>query len=119
MQDRDIVKHAWLEAGLYDSPDSGLQNFLQHFERSLYGCWPNLWPLVRERYAEYKEQLLTPVWDTGEKTLRLGVILALHPDRPDELELFLRLAQRPDLSEKPWESEALMRVARRRRLVIA
>ncbi len=117
MQDRDIVKQAWLEAGLYDSPDPALQDFLQHFERSLHGCWPDLWPLVRERYTQYKEQLLTPIWDTGEKMLRLGIILALAPDRADELELFQRLARRPDPSDKPWESEALMRIARRRRLV--
>jgi hypothetical protein len=119
MQDRDIVKHAWLEAGLYDSPDPRLQSFLRHFERSLDGCWPDLWPLIRERYAEHKERLLTPLWDTGEKTLRLGVILALSPDRADELVLFERLVRRPDLSEKPWESEALLRVACRRRLITA
>jgi hypothetical protein len=118
MQDRNryMVKQARLEAGLYSSNDHRLQSFLQHFERTTYGCWPDLWPLVRERYEEYKEQLLTPIWDTGEKMLRLGVILALSPDRCDELDIFRRMAQRPNLSGNPWELEALMRVARRRGL---
>jgi hypothetical protein len=115
-QNRQRVKQAWLQAGLYGLSDSKLQSFLQHFERTLHGCWPDLWPLVRESYAEYKEQLLTPIWDTGEKMLRLGVILALAPDHTDEVQLFRRLAQRPNMSGNPWELDALMRVARRRGL---
>src|SRR5437588_13075947 len=115
-QNRPIVQRAWLEAGLYGSNDPKLQSFLQHFERTLHACWPDLWPLVRESYAEYKEQLLTPIWDTGEKMLRLGVILALAPDHSDEVQLFQRLAQRRDVGDKPWELDALMRVARRRGL---
>ncbi len=118
-QNRPIVQRAWVEAGLYDSNDPKLQGFLQHFERTLHACWPDLWPLVRESYSEYKEQLLTPIWDTGQKMLRLGVILALASDRSDELEIFRRLAQRPNMSGNPWELEALMRVARRRGRVSA
>jgi hypothetical protein len=112
-QNRYIVKQAWLEAGLYDSNDPKLQSFLQHFERTIHGCWPDLWPLVRESYAEYKQQLLTPIWDTGEKMLRLGVILALAPDHSDEVQIFQRIAQRPDTRGKDWEMRALMRVAQR------
>jgi hypothetical protein len=113
-QNRSIVKQAWLEAGLYDSKDARLQSFLQHFEQTIHGCWPDLWPMVRESYPEHKEQLLTPIWDTGEKMLRLNVIRALSPDHSDEVEIFGRIAQRPDVQSNPWELEALMRVARRR-----
>lgn len=117
-QNRYIVKQAWSRAGLYDSKDPKLQRFLQHFERTIHGCWPDLWPLVQESYAEYKEQLLTPIWDTGEKLLRLNVIRVLAPDRDDEVEIFRRIARRPNLNGNPWELEALMRVAQRRRLAI-
>src|SRR6202043_1118154 len=99
MQDesRRIVKQAWLEAGLYDSKDPQLQSFLQYFERTIHSCWPDLWPMIRASYAEYKEQLLAPLWDTGEKMLRLNVIRALAPDHSDEVEIFQRIARRPDV----------------------
>ncbi|GHO83205.1 hypothetical protein [Dictyobacter formicarum] len=118
MQDesRQMVRQAWLEAGLYNLNDPRLQSFLQHFEHTIHGCWPDLCPLVRERYAEYKEQLLTPIWDTGQKMLRLSVIQSLAPDHNDELEIFQRIIQRPDVNGNPWELEALMRVAHRRGL---
>ncbi len=115
-QNRYIVKQAWLEAGLYDSKDPKLQSFLQYFERTIHACWPDLWPMIRESYSEHKEQLLTPIWDTGEKMLRLNVIRALAPDRSDEVGIFRRIAQRPNVRGNPWELEALMRVARRRGL---
>lgn len=114
MQDRDLVKQAWSETGLYVSDDPQLVGFLQHFEKATLGCWPDLVPEVREHYSEYKEQLLIPIWDTGDKLLRLNVIRALSPDRSDELEIFRRIARRPNTRGRDWELQALMRVARRR-----
>lgn len=114
MQVRELVKQAWFEEDLYVSDDPQLGAFLRHFEKATLGCWPDLVPGVREHYPEYKEQLLVPIWDTGEKILRLNVIRALSPDRSDEVEIFRRIAQRPNVQGNPWELEALMRVARRR-----
>lgn len=114
MQDRDLVKQAWSETGLYVSDDPKLSAFLQHFEKAMFGCWPDLVPEVREHYSEYKEQLLIPIWDTGDKLLRLNVIRALAPDRDDEVQIFQRIARRPNRRGRDWELQALMRVAKRR-----
>lgn len=116
-QNRVIAKQAWSQAGLYNVNDPKLQSFLQHFEQAEPGCWPDLGPLVRAHYLEYLEQLLTPIWDTGEKSLRLNMIQFLTSQNGNEVELFQRLAQRPDTQSPPWEHEGLMRVARRRGLI--
>jgi len=71
------------------------------------GCWSDLVQEVREHYPEYKEQLLVPIWDTGDKLLRLNVIRSLASDRDDEAKIFQRVVQRPNTqgmtgSYKPW-----------------
>ncbi len=114
MQDRDLVKQAWCEAGLYVSDDPQLGAFLRHFEKATLGCWPDLVLEVREHYPQYKERLLVPIWDTGEKILHLNVIRALAPDRDDEVKIFQHVIRRPNTRGKDWELQALMRVAQRR-----
>jgi len=78
------------------------------------GCWSDLVQEVREHYPEYKEQLLVPIWDTGDKLLRLNVIRSLASDRDDEAKIFQRVVQRPNTQGNDWELQALVRVAQRR-----
>jgi hypothetical protein len=112
MQQRSLVKQAWTDADLYSNTQ--LQPFLAQFEAGAIGCWSELSQEVRDRYADYKEQMLTPIWDVGNKILRLNLIRALNPEREDEVAIFQHLIQRPDQHGDPWELEALLRVARRR-----
>ena len=109
---------AWFEAGLYVSDDPQFGAFLGHFEMATWRCWPDLVQKVRKRYPEYKEQLLVPIWDTGEKMLRLNLIRALASDREDEVKLFQPIVQRPSIYDNGWELQTPMRVAKRRGLAV-
>jgi hypothetical protein len=51
--------------------------------------------------------------------LRLAIILAVAPDHSDEVQIFQRLAQRPNRGGSASELDALMRIARRRGLISA
>jgi len=55
-----------------------------------------------------------PIWDTGDKLLRLNVIRSLASDRDDETKIFQRVVQRPNTQGNDWELQALVRVAQRR-----
>src|SRR2546421_85506 len=116
MHERNLVKQAWLEAGLHGNDDSKLAGVLQHFEEAKLDCWRELVQTVRGDYPECKEQLITPIRDTGDKLLRLHVIRAFDPECEGDVAIFQKLVQRPNTRGDDWELEALMRVARRRGL---
>jgi len=116
MQQKTLVKQAWLDANLYYSNDPKLAAFLKHVEESAIDCWPELIREVREHYPECKEQIVTPIWDTGDKLLRLHVIRAADPESEEDVAIFQRLVQRPNTRGDDWELQALMRVAQRRGL---
>ena len=68
MEQKALVKQAWLEAKLYESDDPRLIAFLRHFERAKLDCWAQLLQEVREHYPECKERLLVPIWESGDST---------------------------------------------------
>ena len=117
MHERNLVKQAWLEADLYGSNDSKLASFLQHFEGAKLHCWRELVQAIREHYPECKEQLITPIWDTGDKLLRLHVIRAADPECDEDVVIFQKLVQRSRPQKDDTELQALMRVAERRGLL--
>ena len=103
---------------MYGSDDSKLAAFLQHFEEAKFACWRELIQAVREHYPECKEQLITPIWDTGDKLLRLHVTRAVDPNSAEDVEIFQKLVHRPNTQGKDWELQALLRVAQRRGLPV-
>jgi hypothetical protein len=113
MSEREAVRQAWIEANLYTSHEPKLEMFLRHFDTNHIDCWTELMQMVHTHYPEYKERLFTPIWNTGDKLLRLNLIRLITPDHEDEVDIFQRIIQRPDLRGDPWELEALLRVARR------
>ena len=118
MQQKILVKQAWLDAGLYRSTDPKLAAFLKHVEEAVTDCWLELIREVREHYPECKEQIVTPIWDTGDKLLRLHVIRAADPESEEDVAIFQRLVQRPNRRGNDWEQQALMGVAQRRGLFV-
>jgi hypothetical protein len=102
MYQKDAVRQAWAAAGLYGG-DAKLRGFFEHVDASPIECWSDLAMLVRTRYPEYLEQLVLPIWNSGDKLLRLNLIRAAALDRPAELELLARLV--PQLHGEQDEPE--------------
>jgi hypothetical protein len=74
MHQKDLVKQAWERAGLYRSKDAKLRQFLAHFENVRTDCWPELAAEMRGRYPEYLDVLVQPLWDTGDKLVRVNLL---------------------------------------------
>jgi hypothetical protein len=113
MHQKDLVKQAWESAGLYSRRDAKLQQFLKHVDESPTACWPELIDLCRTRYPEYLEQLVTPIWNTGDRLLRLNLIRAIDLERQDEQALFTKLVRQSDLQHDEPELRAIIQVANR------
>lgn len=118
MHQKTLVKQAWLDAGLYRSTDPKLAAFLKHVEEAVTDCWLELLQEVREHYPECKEQIVTPIWDTGNKFLRLHIIRAADPESEEDVAIFRRLVQGPNTHGDDVELHALLRVAQRRGLSV-
>ena len=108
MHQKDFVRQAWTEAVLYRSKDPKIGAFLKRFEETSVDCWPELVKELRERYPEYKEQLVVPIWNTGDKLLRLNVIRSFELDRNDEVALLQELVRRSDLQQDAVELQAVV-----------
>src|SRR2546428_261316 len=74
MHQKDAIKEAWRAAGLYDSKDAKLQEFLRRLDTHPLECWPELIDEIRRNYPEYKRQVVEPILATGDKLLRLNLI---------------------------------------------
>jgi len=92
-----------------NSKDQKLLAFLQHVDTVPGDCWPELVGELRERYPEYKTQLVVPLWKTGDKMLRLNVIRSIDVNRDDERQLLQKL-----IRQSHWEEDALELQAVRR-----
>lgn len=87
MHQKDRVKQAWLDAGLYDSKDAKLLEFIQRLDTAPYDCWPELIDECRRNYAEYKSQIVEPILKTGDKLLRLNLLRNADFSFADEVKL--------------------------------
>lgn len=111
MYQRDLVRKAWADAGLYDTKDIKLQQFLKHVEETPLDCWPELVELVRTQYPEYLDRLVTPIWNTGDKLLRLNLIRNAEPSQPDERKMVQKLVRQLRPETDTVELQAIIREA--------
>ncbi len=90
MHQRSAARAAWEAAGIYEKPDPRLRRFFAAFATSAGECWPTLVALARADYANYKVTLASPLWNSGDKLLRLNLIRAADLNQPDELKLLVQ-----------------------------
>src|SRR2546427_3788579 len=107
MHQKELVKQAWVEAGLYRGRDVKLAAFLEYFDRASMDCWPEVVKELREHYPELKERLVIPIWNTQDKLLRLNVIRAIDFERKDEADLLQKLVRRTDAATDTPELHAV------------
>jgi hypothetical protein len=117
MHQRETARAAWSAAGLTHADDAGLRRFFKDFDAMPERCWPELMPLVRNKYDAYLERLAMPLWESGDVLLRLNLIRHLDPAHKAELTLMQRLTDGLDNHQHRREllgvvergSEALLR----------
>jgi hypothetical protein len=110
MYQKDLVRKAWADAGLYRTRDPKLRQFLAKVEKCAGDCWPELAEEARTRYPEYIDRLVDPLWKTGDKLVRLNLIrLADLDDTRDRqiVEEFVSKAR----STETHELQAIARIA--------
>jgi hypothetical protein len=110
MHQKDLARQAWQDAGLYRSRNKTLQAFLRRFEESESDCWDDLAEAVRTGYPELKTKLATPLWDTGDKLLRLNLLRLADPDQQDEVALLKRFTGKLDPVRDVPEIRTLARI---------
>lgn len=85
-----------MAAGLYRSRDPKLRDFLKHVETEDQDCWTKLSKRLRASSPELLEQIVEPLWNTGDKLLRVNIVRHLDASRKDEHDLLTRLSRRLD-----------------------
>jgi len=111
MHQRDLVRKAWAEAGLYDTKDAKLQQFLKHIDKTPLDCWPELVELVRTQYPEYLEELVMPLWEVGDKLLRLNLLRNAELSQPAEKNIAQKLVRQLHPKTDLIELRAVIREA--------
>ena len=111
MHQRDLVRKAWSDAGLYNTKDAKLQQLLKHVEETPLDCWPELIELVRTQYPEYLEKLVAPIWNTGDKLLRLNLIRNTDFSQLVEKKLAQKLIRQLKPANDALELHAIIRGA--------
>src|SRR5690349_14868503 len=108
MYQKELVRQAWEAAGLYRSRDQKLQEFLSYFDAASGDCWPEIVAQVRERYPEYLERLVAPLWNAGDPLVRLNLIRFADTDRPEEHSVLAKLVRRVEPAAAVLELHAVM-----------
>lgn len=108
MHQRDAVKAAWAAAGLYRSKDAKLREFLKYVDGLSKECWPEAVKKARSDYSAYIPQLVEPLWQTGDKLLRVNLIRYADLSRKDERELLGRLSRNLKAQEDGPELSAIV-----------
>lgn len=101
MYQKDLVKQAWGDAGLYRTRDPELRAFLDRLD-SCGDCWPELVEEVRRHYRPYLEVLARPLWRTGDRLVRLNLVRSADLEDQQEralVEEFVREAGTGDVHE--------------------
>jgi hypothetical protein len=106
MHQKERIKQAWRDAGLYDSGDEKLLAFLELLDGPR-GCWPELAEECRRNYPAYKARLVNPILDTADKLLRLNLIRIAMPEHRDEVDLLRRFIRKSDPHRDAIELKAL------------
>lgn len=96
MYQKAAAKAAWTAAGLYKSKDAKLRDFLKHVETEEQDCWSKLAKRLRANAPEIFGQIVAPLWDSGDKLLRVNIVRHLDPSRKDEHDLLTKLSRRLD-----------------------
>jgi len=109
MYQKEAAKAAWTAAGLYRSRDPKLRDFLKHVESDERDCWATLAKRLRANAPELIEQIVSPLWATGDKLLRVNIVRHLDPTSQDEQELLDKLSRRLDPHADAPELAAIAR----------
>jgi len=89
MHQKDLALRAWRAAGLDRSDDPRVVAFLQRVQTAPGACWAELVEECRNRLRDQVRILFAPLWQSGDKLLRVNLIRAADPARNDEVELLL------------------------------
>jgi len=111
MHQRDLVRKVWAEAGLYATKDAKLRQFLKHVDDTPLDCWPELVEFVRTQYPEYLDRLVTPIWNAGDKLLRLNLIRNAELSQPAEKKMAQKLVRQLRPETDALELRAVIRDA--------
>jgi hypothetical protein len=105
MYTRDLIRKLWADAGLYSLKDPHLQAFLKHIDDNPQQCWDDYVDLFRREYYDLYNQLIPPLFNAGDKLLRVKLIHRADFKRRKEIEAvraFIRdadpIAHRPELN---------------------
>jgi hypothetical protein len=123
MYQKDLIRRAWEEAGLYRRRDPKLRRFLERLDQP-GDCWPELVEAATTEYRDYLETLARPLWETGDALVRLNLIRAADVRDPEQravLEDWIGKAGRGDVQElhaiaRVGDLPLVERVARKRSL---
>lgn len=109
MYQKEAAKAAWTAAGLYRSRDPNLRAFLKHIDTAAPDCWVKLAEKLRAEHPQLLEPIVAPLWNSGDKLLRVNIVRHLDPSRKDEHDLLDRLARKLDAKDDGPELVAIAR----------
>jgi hypothetical protein len=108
MHQRDLAIRTWKELGLGRGHGKRLQAFLKHADSATGDCWAELPKAARELTPSEKRLIVEALWKTGDKLLRVKLIRAADPSRPDELQMLIEAANACDIERDGAELRVLL-----------
>jgi hypothetical protein len=104
MYQKDLIRDAWISAGLYDDDDPKLRQFLDLLDDPTQ-CWPELIQACRRDFAAYKAKVAQPILDSSDTLVHLMVIRAAA--ETDELDLLEQYISTSDPARAETELKAI------------
>ena len=99
MSQRRLVLHALRDAGLLESGDPRVQEFVRLVREHRELCWRDLVSEFREKYDDIADRLLPALERSGDPLIRNMLIQYADPERPKERQMLAKIARDTDLDE--------------------
>ena len=107
MHQRETVRRAWEQTGIFKQGGAKAEAFLRAFDEPA-ACWPDLASRFRQCCPALKGKAAMAIWNTGDKLLRLNLARNLDPKQKDELEILRKLVRSARVDTDPQELVALI-----------
>ena len=96
MHQKGLFWRAITKAGLGDSQDPHIQEFLQFVRHRPWVCWDEIVPEFREKYYDCFDALVPMLAEVDDPLLRRNLLKYADPEAPKERQILVKMAEGTD-----------------------
>ncbi len=107
MNQRRLVWRALKEAGVVDSDDPKVQDFLQHMRNNPARCWADLVSDFRAKHYDIFDKVVPALQSFQDPAIRNALIKFCSSSKAKEKQLLTKIASDTDLDQDPLAGKRL------------